>query len=78
VLLLACALAGDANHAMDIIKMMMAEDDPRVIPNSKSWREALKAAKRSGRSDWAECIWQTGLSTTILADKSHRHHHPQQ
>jgi pentatricopeptide repeat protein len=79
VLLRACAQAGDGKHAMEILKMMIAENDHRVIPNSKSFREALKASERSGRSDWAEWIWQTGLSISNLTEKNHHnHHHPRQ
>lgn len=59
-LLRACSFAGDAVRAMDVLKKMT---DDGIQPNDSSYREALKAAAKEGRSDIADQIWDEAMVT---------------
>ncbi|KAL3793109.1 hypothetical protein HJC23_005611 [Cyclotella cryptica] len=58
-LLRACSFAGDADKAQDVLRRI---DEDGLEPNDASWREALKAAAKEGRSDVADTIWNTAVS----------------
>lgn len=58
-LLRACSFAGDADKAQDVLRRIV---DDGLEPNDASWREALKAAAKQGRSDLADTIWNTAVA----------------
>lgn len=58
-LLRACSFAGDSFKAQDILRRMV---DDGVEPNNASYRYALEAAAREGRSDVADMLWNEAVS----------------
>lgn len=53
------AFAGDSSKAQEILRRMEEEDG--LEPNAASWREALRAAAKEGRSDVADIIWNDAV-----------------
>ncbi|KAL9186182.1 hypothetical protein ACHAXT_005420 [Thalassiosira profunda] len=58
-LLRACALSGDVAKAQDVLQRMNEEG---VEPNRRSWREALKAARKAKKAGSADDIWARAIA----------------
>lgn len=58
-LLRACSFAGDSEKAKDVLQRMI---DDEIEPNSYSYREALRAASKDGRSIVADFVWDQAMS----------------
>jgi pentatricopeptide repeat protein len=66
-LLRSCANAGDVRRAEDVMNQIKESDD--MEPNTKTWREMIKAAGKAGRVDVALSTWKEAVEQIRLGDE---------